>query len=115
MVEVDRLIAQERTEALSRVQEQVNAHRRRTPPYRVGDWVFVRRPKLEKLDTRWIGPYRVESRVGENSYEVKVPGDGLLAVHATQVKVCHWLPEGEPLYAMTIPPTREAGPEESEE
>ena len=83
--------------------------------------MLVLRPKTAgslKLQTCWLGPYHVKARVGENSYQVKMPRGSHLDVHATQLKLCHWEVITEPVNLeipptqvnMDLPPNRSLGP-----
>lgn len=61
---------------------------RREVIFQVCDWVYLkvaaqkgrdRFGKVEKLATRYIGPYRVMQRVGEVAYQLELPSD--MALH----------------------------------
>ena len=103
----DLMIAERRQAHLQKVAGRVNAYRRARPPYKVGDYVFLLKPKTvggHKISTWWLGPYQVLARVGENSYRLKVPREGMVEAHTTQLKQCFWnLPEG-PKVHFQVPP-----------
>lgn len=93
MAEVDYLVALAFNEAHKEMARIVNARRTSRPPYAIGDWVFVRRPKGvggHKLQTWWRGPYKVISRKGADSYIIRESMTGPLEVHADQLKLCIW-------------------------
>ena len=94
MAEMDSAIAQRMNLAHEVIARRVNGRRHKRPPYELGDWVWVRRPKPVggvKLQTWWRGPYQVEARVGDCSYKVRIPQKGnSLEVHADQLKPCIW-------------------------
>jgi hypothetical protein len=107
MALVDQEVAAAREKALRDVADQVNARRRARPPYKVGDYVWLMKPKSVggvKISTWWLGPYKVVGRVGQNSYQLHVPREGTLDAHASQLKFCYWdLPSG-PVLHMEVPP-----------
>lgn len=107
MEKLDQVIAEKMTEAHEKIARQVNARRHKRPPYMAGDWVWLARPKSVggvKLQTYWRGPYKVESRVGQASYKIKIPQKGLLEVHADQLKPCIWELTGEITQVLVYPP-----------
>lgn len=107
MEDIDRLVAERRNQAHQEQADRVNAHRRVRPPYQVGDYVFLQRPKGVggvKLETRWTGPYPVVERVGRNSYRLKVSTGMPVDAHASQLKFCWWEEKGEHILDMSIPP-----------
>ena len=110
MAEVDRKVAEAREKALQEVADRVNARRRMRPPYKVGDYVWLMKPKSVggvKISTWRLGPYQVTARVGENSYQLKVPRQGTLDGHASQLKFCVWYMPSEPMLRLQVPPKPE--------
>lgn len=119
MQEIDGVIARKIEEAHQKIAQQVNAKRRKRPPYAIGEWVWLIRPKPVggvKLQTWWRGPYSVEARVGEASYKIKIPQRGLLQVHADQLKPCVWERLANPTQTLAQPnPHDQNDPEEGGE
>ena len=110
MAELDRMIAKKMALAHEKIARQVNGRRRRRPPYAVGDWVWVIRPKSVggmKLQTWWRGPYRVARRVGESCYVVRLRPREELEVHADQLKLCIWEELDEPVQELQVPAPKE--------
>lgn len=103
MQEIDTEIARKRNVANEKISAATNARRHRRPPYAIGDFVWVKRPKSvggTKLQTWWRGPFKVTGRAGESSYMVEIPPAGQLDVHTDQLKPCIWesiAGEGVPL------------------
>ncbi len=110
MADLDQKVADVINEAHRRMAETVNSRRQSRPPYHIGDWVFVRRPKKvggTKLETWWRGPFKVLERQGEDSYVIQDSMAGPLAVHADQLKFCVWdelSGEGVPLHYPPVAP-----------
>ena len=76
-------------EAHKKEAQRVNASRAIPNPYKVGDWMWLIRPRnsgVSKLDTWWVGPCEVVRRVGSLSYQVMVKPGVLQDVHAQQLK-----------------------------
>ena len=93
MAEVDIKVARALHHAHEQIARHVNIRRHSRPPYKIGDWVFVRRPKGvggHKLQTWWRGPFRVIERKGVDSYVIRDSITGPLEVHADQLKMCIW-------------------------
>ena len=110
MAKVDVEVARARQEAHERLARKTNRERRSRPPYKVGDYVFLRRPRSVggvKISTWWLGPYEVIARVGQHSYKLKVPREGLVDAHATQLKICHWV---QPSVELRVPPRQATEP-----
>ena len=56
-------------------QRDTNRGRTARDPSKVGDRVWVLRPKGvggNKISTWWIGPYKLVERVGESSFKVQI-------------------------------------------
>ena len=76
MADLDERIARRRRHETVLRKSQVNAHRKCRLPFIPGDYVWLLRPRgvaSPKLESWWLGPYRVEARVGENSYQIYIP------------------------------------------
>ena len=104
MARIDTEVARLREEAHRQVTKRVNEHRNRRPPYRIGDYVFMLRPRSlggVKIKTWWLGPYEIVARIGQDSYQVKIPREGVVDVHATQLKYCNWV---QPAIDIRVPP-----------
>ena len=115
MEDLDRKIAEARRVHHEKIARQVNAHRRSRPPYAVGDYVWLLKPKGvtgPKLGTWWLGPYEVIGFASPNSYFVKVPREGTIDAHASQLKLCVWDQPTEPMARFRIPPEEEAQEQE---
>ena len=73
-------------------QQQANSDNRKrgkSCEYRVGDLVWVARPKPlggHKMRAWWAGPHPMVQRRGKDSYAVQWAPDEILAVHADQLK-----------------------------
>ena len=107
MAFIDKEVAQVLEGAHERIAERVNAHRQPRPPFQVGDWVFLLKPKPiggVKLSPWWLGPYLVLSRVGEHSYQIKLRANTHLDVHVSQLKFCHWEGAHQHVMDLHIPP-----------
>lgn len=69
--------------------EAINARRKAREPPQVNDYVWVLRPKSvggNKTKTWWEGPYPVVKRVGESSYQIRLPNGTPKDVHMDQIK-----------------------------
>ena len=58
---------------------------------KIGDWIWVQRPTAfvgPKIQTSWMGPYRIVSRVGEHSFVVHIGPHDDREVHVDQIKPC---------------------------
>ena len=61
----------------------------KTPePFVVGDKAWYRRPEEKRgpLDSRWLGPVEIMSRVGESSYEILVKPGKIISAHQSWLK-----------------------------
>lgn len=79
-----------------RLRKRISDHSRRVSgqrklrPFQKGDRVWMKRPKGitgPGLQSVWLGPYVLAKQVGENSFEV-LAGKEMVAVHASQLKLC---------------------------
>ena len=55
---------------LQRQEASANSHRVLGPLFQVGHWVWFHRPTVvsgPKINTSWLGPYKIISQVGEHS------------------------------------------------
>jgi len=56
-----------------------NQHQTPAPEYHTGDWVFLDASDIKttrpssKLAHRYLGPYVVQQRVGQNAYQLQLP------------------------------------------
>lgn len=109
--EMDRYIAEKINRHHEKLAAKLNAKRLKRPPYEVGAWVWLRRPKMVggvKLQIWWKGPYQVLRRVGDCSYVLRLPLNETLEVHADQLKACIW----EALDSQGVPMAAPPAPEE---
>lgn len=92
---------------------RVNAARKTPQTYRVGDWVWVLRPRSgtseSKMDTWWTGPVPVLRRTGEASYEVEIRPGVMHMVHTDRLKP---FVTGEPVELFHFGATAKTGEEE---
>ena len=89
MERVDKQVADTLREIHRSREEKENSNRRERTPFRVGDWVWMLRPKCSresKLDTWWVGPYKVIRQVGVSSFELLITPGNHHAVHIDQIK-----------------------------
>ena len=88
--QIDRKVAETLNQLHQTRQKRLNAKRKERPPYSVGDYVWVLRPRdspsTEKLDTWWLGPAQILERLGEHSYRAQVKPNMSVEVHSTQLK-----------------------------
>ena len=89
MGEVDQLVAKTINTLHYRQADRLNKGRERRPPFQVGDWVWIHRPKGitgPKLDTVWLGPGKVLERLGNATYRVQLKPNHAQEVHLDQMK-----------------------------
>ena len=106
MRQMDEDIARLLMEAHEKIAERVNARRQSGTPPQVGEWVWYLRPKEiggNKLQSWWLGPYKVLDRVGERSYRLRTPQGEVFDAHEDQVKPCVWEDMGTPEATMRFP------------
>ena len=87
--EIDRSVARVLNDKHQRQADCQNQTRTPRPTFKVGEWVWVLRPRssnVSKLDTWWVGPVKISARVGMNSYQVCLKPGVLHDVHADQLK-----------------------------
>jgi hypothetical protein len=69
--------------------EALNKSRKSPSPFQVGQKVWVLRPRglsADKLQSWWIGPCPIVTRVGEMSYEVEIKPGHVISLHRSQLK-----------------------------
>ena len=61
------------------IKHQADKHRSKAPDYEIGDkvWLSTENLKLtqasKKLTERWLGPYDITKRIGDNTLELRLP------------------------------------------
>lgn len=88
MEAIDQRVAKLYNEKHNKRADRLNIERPKGQLFNPGDLVWYLRPPGSggKLDTRWIGPCRVVSRVGEHSYEIQVTPARRMAAHTSDLK-----------------------------
>jgi hypothetical protein len=91
--------------------DTLNKERKTPSPFQVGQRVWVLRPRglsADKLQSWWIGPCPIVSRIGEMSYEVEIKPGHVISLHRSQMKQ-HFDDEfaGEKLEMFHFQPTKE--------
>ena len=89
MQAMDTKIAKELDKIHAAQQGYINEKRREGHQHRVGDKVWVIRPKQlggNKISPWWLGPYPIVAREGERSFVVLKTPTETLSVHADQLK-----------------------------
>ena len=107
MAQVDKEVAEALNKAHADMQAEVNARRKKRPPYEIGDWVFLRRPAGvggNRLQSYWRGPFKVLARKGADSYVIRESMQGPLDVHGDQLKLCIWDELRDPGELLQYPP-----------
>ena len=102
MGKMDKDIAAAMNALHSTQQGWINSQRKTGQQYKIGDQVWVQRPKQvggHKIQPWWAGPYPIVGQEGEQSFVVRWGSEGLLPVHADQLKP--WV--GEALATQGIP------------
>jgi transposase InsO family protein len=91
MGRVDEIATGVLREELRKEEERLNRHRKDAVEYQRDEWVWLHRPTAlggAKMQTSWMGPYRVVQRVGEHSYVISMGGRVEQEVHVDQLKPC---------------------------
>ena len=91
MERLDVIATQMLRDEVQKEEERMNQQRDDSPIYRHNDWVWLHRPTAfggAKMQTSWMGPYRVLRRVGEHSYVLRTGGRVEQEVHVDQIKPC---------------------------
>ena len=88
IAENDRVVADILNGKHANIADRINSERVRPPHFNPGEKVWYLRPEDSggKLDTRWLGPGKIISKVGENSYRVRLSNDHITDAHATFLK-----------------------------
>jgi hypothetical protein len=90
-------------EELQKAEEVVNRNRPTRDVFKVGQWVWLHRPTAfvgPKLQTSWLGPYKIVARVGEHSFKIQTAPRQEYEVHNDQLKLCHTHPATESSYPL---------------
>lgn len=82
-----RQIAKERLEKVRSITRRRH-HNQKWKPYVVGQTIWVKRPKKWKFGRKWIGPYKVVSRLGV-TYRVRSNEGKEMVVHHDNLKLCY--------------------------
>ena len=85
---------------------QADKHRSKAPDYKIGDkvWLSTENLKLtrasKKLTERWLGPYDITKRIGDNTLELRLPRSMKIhpVVNISQVKPYKERLEGQPTF-----------------
>ena len=86
--EVEVEVAERLRGRLEKKQQVINKTRRERE-FKVGDWVYLRKPKEVAgpgLEPFWTGPFEIRERRGEHSYVIKI-GRSETPAHASQLKL----------------------------
>ena len=66
------------------------------PSYQVGEWVWLdnkhsRSERDKRLKPRWEGPFPIQARLNEVTYELELPDSARIknVIHASRLKRCH--------------------------
>lgn len=89
MEQLDKVVAATLNRVHESTQNQTNRERTPRDPPKVGDKVWVLRPKGvggHKVATWWHGPYKISERVGQSSFRVQIRPGILQDVHLDQIK-----------------------------
>ena len=87
--EIDRVVANKLHDIHQAWMERVNAARAIRPEYKIGDTVWVLRPRhvgTDKLSSWWIGPCPIVAQKGLDSFVVEIKPRHERAVHSSQMK-----------------------------
>ena len=88
---------------MRKAEEVANCNRATCDFFKVGQWVWLHRPTAfagPKLQTSWLGPYKIIARVGEHSFKIQTAPREEYEVHNDQLKLCHTQPAIESLYPL---------------
>ena len=90
MAEVDDMAGEAMRFAHSEQKYRVNKGRKERQGFKVGDLVWVARPKTgvtgHKMHTAWVGPAKVVQQLGSSTYEVQTKPHYTTEVHLDQLK-----------------------------
>ena len=91
MQDLDRHVSHLLNDELAKQEARLNKRRPREVEFEPEEWVWILRPTAltrRKLQSWWIGPYRVVERNGDQSYTVRLGHHNHIMVHADQMKKC---------------------------
>jgi hypothetical protein len=92
MAELDKHISKVLNEELQKQEKRLNKTRPRKLQFENEEWAWILRPLSgitgPKLQSFWIGPYRVVERNGDQSYTVEIGRNNHVMVHVDQMKKC---------------------------
>lgn len=90
MADIDRSVAKVLEDKHKMAQNRLNSQARASKVYKVGDLVWVLRPKsspqTSKLDSYWEGPAKIVSRTSRSSYTVQVTDNRVVEVSEAHLK-----------------------------
>jgi hypothetical protein len=88
MSEIDEKVASLLNQKHAKSAKRINESRKSTNIFDIGDKVWYRRPEGSgtKIDTRWVGPGKIASQTGIDSYEVRLGPNQVMPAHATFLK-----------------------------
>ena len=89
MEQLDKTVAETLNRVHAAAQGETNRGRKAREPPKVGDKVWVLRPKGvggNKISTWWLGPYKVVQRVGQSSFQIQIRPGMIQDVHLDQIK-----------------------------
>ncbi len=95
-------ITEKLRQELKKEEDQVN-RKRHSEIYIPGQWVWIHRPTAYsgvKMQTAWVGPYKIAAQTGEHSFVVEVSPRILQEVHMDQMKPCLSMPSMRAEYPM---------------
>ena len=92
--------------AKTHMKRQADKHRSQAPDYKIGDkvWLSTENLKLthasKKLTERWLGPYDITKRIGDNAIELRLPRSMKIypVVNISWVKPYKQRLEGQPTF-----------------
>ena len=92
--------------AKAHIKHQADRHRSQAPDYEIGDkvWLSTENLKLtrtsKKLTERWLGPYDITKRIGDNAIELQLPRSMKIhpIVNISWVKPYKECLEGQPTF-----------------
>ena len=93
-------------EAKTRIKCQADKHRSKAPDYEIGDkvWLSTENLKLtqasKKLTKRWLGPYDITKRIGDNALKLRLPRSMKIhpVINISRVKPYKEHLEGQPTF-----------------
>ena len=88
---LDKHIAKVLNDELRKQEMRLNKHRPRTLEFEPNEWVWILRPTAltgPRLQSWWLGPFKVVERNGDQSYTVQLNRRARVMVHVDQMKRC---------------------------